>query len=300
MTRLLLAASTALALATGPAAAVTFNYTGAIVTWTVPQTGTYEIVAVGAQGGAGALQPSFSGGLGALIGGYFTLSSSDVLQLAAGGMGASGSENGGGGGGSFVVGGNNLPLVIAGGGGGIRRYAGQNGWNANTGTEGLTGSGSFTTGGGVPLRALNGSGGPAGPTSLGSGGGGFFTNGDNDGIFGTGGASWTNLLAGGTAADLNGCNGGGNGGFGGGGAGAGCFGGGGGGGYSGGQGGLIAGGGGSFNAAPITGWAQAGVGTGNGYITINLVVEEVTTPEPASAALSLLGFFALAALRRRR
>ncbi len=300
MKRLLLAATFAFAVATAtPAAAITFNYTGSIVTWTAPQDGMYEIVATGAQGGAGAFQQSFSGGLGALIGGYFTLSSGDVLQLAVGGMGASGGQNGGGGGGSFVVGGNNLPLLIAGGGGGIREFAGQNGWNANTGTAGLTGSGNLTTGGGVPLPALNGSGGPAGPASLGSGGGGFFTNGDNDGIFGTGGASWTNLLAGGTAAIVNGCNGGGNGGFGGGGAGAGCFGGGGGGGYSGGQGGVIAGGGGSFNASPLTGWAQAGIGTGNGTITITLV-EEVTTPEPASAALSLLGLFTLAAIRRRR
>jgi MYXO-CTERM domain-containing protein len=299
MKRLLLAVTMLVSpLAATPAAALTFSYTGNIVSWTVPDSGTYEIIAVGAQGGAGTIGQSFAGGLGALIGGYFELSSGMTLSIAVGGIGGSGTGSGGGGGGSFVVGPLNAPIVIAGGGGGIRAEAGQNGWNANTGQAGLSGSGASPTGGGV-ITATIGLGGSAGTPIWGSSGGGFGSNGANDGSLGTGGASWANGLAGGLNIGCPDFPGGG-GGFGGGGAGAGCNGGGGGGGgYSGGQGGWIAGGGGSFNADTLTGWAQASMGTGNGLVTINLV-EEVATPEPASATIALLGLFGLAALRRRR
>ena len=47
------------------AQADTFNYTGALQSYTVPETGYYAITAYGAQGGYG-------GGLGAEVGGLFT------------------------------------------------------------------------------------------------------------------------------------------------------------------------------------------------------------------------------------
>ncbi len=299
MKRLLLAASTAFVAATAPAAATPwlFSYTGTITTWTAPADGTYEIVATGAQGGAGTNGQIFAGGLGARIGGFFFLVSGTTFSLAVGGAGESGLFSGGGGGGSFVVRLSGHPLVIAGGGGGIRSNVGQNGWNANTGGEGLSSSAASPTGGGDPLPVV-GIGGPIGELSYGAGGGGMVTNGEDDAdpgdVYGTGGGSWANLLVGG----VDSCVGDGHGGFGGGGAG-GCPGGGGGGGFSGGQGGAVAGGGGSYNADTVTGYAMAGVGYGHGAITISLMQAEVTTPEPASAALSLLGLFALAAIRRR-
>lgn len=352
MTRLLLATATAFALAATPAMAITFNYTGSTVSWTVPVEGTYEIVAVGAKGGdeLSSLGPGYAhvpgvstttiysqaiGGLGALVGGRFTLSSGIELRIAVGGAGMSGDvgsadlgPGGSGGGGTFVVRqAGDIPLVVAGGGGGANTHRqaytgpgsilaqisvwGANGGNANTGREGLTSRG-------MPLDSV-GLGGPSNPIFAltfypgGGSGGGFYSDGgrgsDPVDMVGLGGLSWLNGLAGGI-----GCFDGQYGGFGGGGGG-GCLGGGGGGGYSGGAGGNVdftnsndwstwaldgaGGGGGSYNADTVTGWAQAGIGTGHGYVTITRI-EEVTTPEPASATLALLGLFGLAALRRRR
>src|ERR1700759_4842926 len=85
---------------TGPTAdahRVTFAYTGNLITWTAPATGLYRITAFGAQGGSGDKNPAFvgAGGLGAEIGGDFALTAGEILQIAAGGSGAS--LNGGGG-----------------------------------------------------------------------------------------------------------------------------------------------------------------------------------------------------------
>ena len=129
MKMLLLAGTALLGLAvSGPAAyaqRVNFTYTGKLVTWTVPKTGTYQIIAFGAQGGSGtfhvpAVGPTGAGGLGAEIGGNFILTAGEILQIAVGGAGADNLVGGGGGagGGTFVVGPDNTPLVIAGGGGG--------------------------------------------------------------------------------------------------------------------------------------------------------------------------------------
>ena len=99
---------------------IVFNYIGSLVNFTVPTTGDYQILAYGAQGGAGGFPTIIaSGGLGAEIGGDFNLTFGEVLQIAVGGVGGSG-DGGGGGGGSFVVGPNDTPLVIAGGGGAAR------------------------------------------------------------------------------------------------------------------------------------------------------------------------------------
>ena len=92
-----------------------FNYTGSLVTFTVPIAGTYQIVAFGAQGGGSMTGQNIGvGGLGAEFGGNFNLTAGEILEIAVGGAGS----GIGGGGGSFVVGPGNAPLVIAGGGGG--------------------------------------------------------------------------------------------------------------------------------------------------------------------------------------
>ena len=81
------------------AAPIDFTYTGSIVDYTVPTTDTYQIVAYGAQGSnAGFASNIGTGGLGAEIGGDFSLTVGEELQIAVGGAG---SDNGGGGGGSF-------------------------------------------------------------------------------------------------------------------------------------------------------------------------------------------------------
>src|SRR5208337_4519307 len=80
-----------------------FTYSGGIVDYTVPVTGTYDITAAGAQGGAG---DTWNGGLGAQIGGDISLTAGTVLEIVVGGVGLTGNFGtvwgGGGGGGSFV------------------------------------------------------------------------------------------------------------------------------------------------------------------------------------------------------
>src|SRR4051794_38310898 len=110
MKHLLIAGTIVLALATSrpvqvQAAPVVFDYTGSLVTFTVPTSGLYQILAFGAQGG----DLFFPGGLGAEIGGDFSLIAGEILLVAVGGRG----NNGAGGGGSFVVGPGNVPLIIA-------------------------------------------------------------------------------------------------------------------------------------------------------------------------------------------
>ena len=106
----LLAGISALALAASDpvasAAPIMFGFTGSIVDFTVPTTGTYDIVAAGAQGGSDST--GGLGGNGAIIGGDVMLTAGTVLEIAAGGMGGSVSPSigggAGGGGGSFVAG----------------------------------------------------------------------------------------------------------------------------------------------------------------------------------------------------
>jgi hypothetical protein len=279
--------------ATGSAACaepIVFNYTGSLVDFTVPTTGDYQILAYGAQGGAGGFPTIIaSGGLGAEIGGDFNLTFGEVLQIAVGGVGGSGvGDGGGGGGGSFVVGPNDTPLVIAGGGGG-GATAGLTplpGLGGLTGTDG--GAFEFNNGG------TGGNGGSALPGELagggGAGGGGFLSAGGN-GFLSTGGGAFPDLAGGSNR-----------GGFGGGGGAGPAHGGGGGGGYSGGGGSVAAdsggtpgGGGGSFDAG-IDQILMADLNAGNGEV----VITEVAIPEPASLAPLGFGLVGLAALCRRR
>ncbi len=139
MGRVLAAAIAAFAAwcAFAPALAESFDYTGALQSYVVPESGLYSITAFGAQGGAG-FDPSrpapFVPGLGAEVGGLVQLSAGDVLTILVGGQGAgsgTGSSNfqfpccitkmvwgGSGGGGSFIILNGTDPLIVAGGGGG--------------------------------------------------------------------------------------------------------------------------------------------------------------------------------------
>ena len=65
-----------------------FTYTGSVVNFTVPTTDTYQILAFGAQGGNGNVGTGIGvGGLGAEIGGDFSLTAGELLQIAVGGAG---------------------------------------------------------------------------------------------------------------------------------------------------------------------------------------------------------------------
>jgi Hint domain len=244
----------------------TITYTGTIETFTVQETGTYDIIAFGAAGGA--YGGGGAGGLGAEIGGDIALTANETLEIVvgqAGNYGDGGGVGGGGGGGTFVIELKNAagvtvdtPLVVAGGGGGA--YA-NNGSGANVGTFGYTGSD------GAP-GGTNGGGGADGGSGGGGGGGGFRASGGSDPGGSGGGGGFSTGFAGGATA-----GGGGYGGFGGGGGG-GFNGGGGGGGYSGGGGGGggdDGGGGGSYFQGTPTIATDAATSDGNGLVEINEV-----------------------------
>src|SRR5665213_65109 len=106
------------ALTASAAMADLISYTGSVVNYTVPTTGTYYILATGAAGGSGANNP---GGAGTEIEGSISLSSGTVLDIAVGGAGLTGNFGtiwgGGGGGGTFLwLDGQTTPLIAAGGG----------------------------------------------------------------------------------------------------------------------------------------------------------------------------------------
>jgi uncharacterized membrane protein YgcG len=89
---------------TASATIACFLETGSIVTYTVPDNGTYVFLTYGAQGGNSAASGGSVGGAGAELGGSFVLRAGDILSIAVGAVGLN-STNGssGGGGGSFVV-----------------------------------------------------------------------------------------------------------------------------------------------------------------------------------------------------
>jgi hypothetical protein len=259
-----------------------FTITSGIQSWVVPSTGTYEITAAGAVGGATL---NAIGGKGRVITSRISLSEGETIKIVVGQTGGriqfTTGYAGGGGGGSFVVRSTgNAALLIAGGGGGAAQgnatyVSTQNGvdaalYNATAGTAG-TGYNADRPGGN---GGTNGGGGAAAATGGGSGGGGFTVNGSQGSWGGGTGFSYT-----------NGGNGGGNtmhdgsetsnifGGFGGGG-GAGAHKnyeavGGGGGGYSGGGGGgaTVGAGGGGGNFVTGT-YVSNSLNSGVGYVTI--------------------------------
>lgn len=244
---------------------IVYAYAGAIDTFTVPAGVTsVHIRAYGAQGGSATT----IGGRGAYMSGDFAVSPGDQFKVLVGQLGQT-DYGYGGGGGSFVATLGNSPVIVAGGGGGAEHNDNFPGYDALITEGGMDVESS--------LGGTNGNGGQLGSPNTsgcgwsGSGGGGFYTNGDVSGD--GGGDAFVNGGAGGVDPTGN-CVNGGLGGFGGGGAGGNA--GGGGGGYSGGAGGanigLVpnrgGGGGGSYNAGTNQ-VNLAGVNYGNGSIVIS-------------------------------
>ena len=173
-----------------------FTVTSGIQVWVVPFTGTYEITAAGAVGGA---TPSATGGKGRVITSQISLTQGETIKIIVGQTGGqlrfTTGYSGGGGGGSFVVRSEATALLIAGGGGGAAQgdatyVSTQNGvdaalYNATAGTAG-TGYPGGTPGSG----GTNGGGGGAG-SGGGSGGGGFTGSGTKGSWGGNAGISFT-------------------------------------------------------------------------------------------------------------
>ncbi len=297
MRRMLLAGASWLAIsaATAEAAPIAFSYTGAIESFAVPTSGRWEIVAAGAQGGT-----AFGGGgLGARVGGEFTLSVGSMLRILVGGQGGQGDGfyAGGGGGGSFVVTGAGLALAVAGGGGG-GSYRGGGGPGLATPSGGTAAFFSDSFAGGVGGAGGRSDPGSSGLFRVGAGGGGLTGDGQDGPDGSRGGRAFANGGGGGAGgANFSGFSGGG---FGGGGGGVSYGGGGGGGGFGGGAGNMAGGaGGGSFLAAsaqsPVL---LAGVQSGNGLVTLEYL-GPVPVPAPAGLPVLAAGLLGLAALRRR-
>jgi hypothetical protein len=261
---------------------ITFDYTGSIVTWTVPDgVSAITITAKGAEGGDVSLDGAVAPGKGASMTGTFAVTPGNQYKILVGGH-PSGWNNGGGG--SFVTDMSNNPLIVAGGGGGgtINNgvvYTGHDSPSkeGQVGTAGGESGNSFCEGPG----GTGGNGGGAsgcGATYMG-GGGGLFS--------GAGGKAFVNGGAGGKYTSFPQA------GFGGGGSGSGAAAGGGGGGYSGGGAawfaapeGAVGGGGGSYNG----GSDQTNIGganIGNGSVVITYVTTSECIGEPKSFTITV-------------
>jgi hypothetical protein len=260
--------------------------TNGIQRWTVPATGSYEIICAGARGG-GFNSSAARYGTGAVITATHNLTQGEVIQIVVGQVGRNGNQyNSGGGGGTYVYRNatDTFPIMAAGGGGGGSSGGNWGQRDANTGTASRNGgnSGGGDAGGGNS----SGNGGDSGSSySYQAGGGaGWLSNGGR----GHNSCGYPREIGGqdvaGGLAPRNGATGGNgytnadsvylSGGFGGGGGGSGACGSsgaGGGGGYSGGGVGYDCcssegGGGGSYSATTIT--SSSVSNTGNGYVTI--------------------------------
>jgi PEP-CTERM motif len=281
----------ALAASAAEAGAVVFGFTDAVQTYVVPETGEYEIILKGAQGGSSP--DGNAGGMGAVVGGDIFLKQNELLDIFVGGQGYGFNGYAGGGGGGTFLGNPKKVFFIAGGGGGggagDRSIAdgrpGRSQRSASAGrggNGGYGGSGGYGGEGGQDATGFNGGGG-SGLNSY--GGDGFY---GKKGRSGYGGYTYFGGFPGG------GFGGGGGGGFSGGGGGGGFSGGGGGtgGDKAGGGGG---GGGGSFIIGRATDTlGLTGANSGNGYASIIMV------PEPSTWAMILAGFSAMGVMLARR
>lgn len=208
--------------------------------WTVPASGLYRIVALGALGGIASLYGGGYPGRGAQVQADVELVKGEYIIIAVGQMGSAATIYGGGGGGTFVVrSSGNVPLVVAGGGGGARQSA--NTRTANTdastttdarppshypGTNGCPGAGGFNSSGRASTYNGPGAGGfqaglvgcdkyhadaSAGGFGGGSGGDGIYYGSAGHGGGYSGGAlyqSYGTGGAGGTGSAYAGCGGG--------------------------------------------------------------------------------------------
>lgn len=284
----LLAAATVIFGSSAMWAQVTFNYTGAVQTYTVP-VGVYSIniSAAGAQGGGYVS----GGGLGATMAGDYSVTPGQTLNIVVGQMGllqvgGDYQNSSGGGGGSFVYDASNTLFVAAGGGGGMCNYTGSPALHADAHGKTTPDGGANTYG--QYLGGVAGNGGAAGlwnSSPCAGGGAGWLTVGGGP----YGGMNASGNWAGGTPFCGGGGGGcGGYGGYGGGGGGGNHYGGGGGGGgYSGGGGATDpdhGGGGGSYSI----GTNQNNVGgnhTGNGVVIITAYcTATIITPDSPTLA----------------
>lgn len=147
--------------------------TNGIQRWTVPSTGNYRIVAVGAEGGRAYGQP---GGYGARMAGTFSLVGGSVINILVGQAGEyispltnnSNGANSGGGGGTFVWKTDNTLLIAAGGGGGSSTGGFNNRQHGSSGTSGNAGTNSDHSNAGA-AGGTNGSIGSTGAAGAGAG-----------------------------------------------------------------------------------------------------------------------------------
>jgi len=249
-----------------------FNYTGSSQSFIVPAgVTTMTIEAIGAQGGNTTAGNGGTGGLGASMKGTFSVTPGSTLTIGVGGQPSVHGTSGGGGGSSGVK--NGTTVLIVGGGGGGGGYSSNSNSFSNTSNAVTTTSGQNVYGcTGSTLVSSGGTGGSGGGAGTNpcsdwpraNGGAGVNGNGGT-GDSGSGGSS---SGAGGSAGPYGSA-----GGYGLTGGGAGSYGGGGGGGYSGGGGGAsanqytVGGGGGSYNSGTNQ-TNTAGVGSGNGKVTL--------------------------------
>ncbi|XP_046862013.1 keratin, type II cytoskeletal 2 epidermal-like isoform X2 [Xenia sp. Carnegie-2017] len=244
--------------------------------WTVPYTGTYEITAVGAQGGYDRSGSTYRG-RGAYMRGDFDLKKGEVIKILVGQKALVNTvyQSSGGRGGSFVARNNNVPLLVAGGRGGLENLNKRlENCDASNKTSGKNNK--CVTPCGIWAGGVNGQGAKQADSGNSGGGGGFYSNGRSSKQFGgkygnggEGGFAFINGGAGGRAKLNNavGKFGGGGGEYGnGGGAGGG-------GGYSGGASGdnvngSCGGGGGSYNAGKYQVNKPGFNNNGDGYVVV--------------------------------
>ena len=163
-----------------------FYYTGNIVEFTVPTSGTYKIEAWGAMGGGGT---TLMGPKGAYSKSFVLLNKDERIKILVGEKGYPGYNKGnyvhegGGGGGTFIAK-DRTPLCVAGGGGGFT-------YNAYSTVQshacGQSTQRSANIGNGQATLRMGGIG-----TTHGGGGGGFEGNGGDGSGYGKGGYSFLN------------------------------------------------------------------------------------------------------------